>query len=62
MTKNKLQTSFSCSHIFPSKCRLFGQNPSLWTQQGIIGYTGTETFAKEPKLAKLLWELKHTAV
>ena len=28
--------------------------------QGIIDSTGTETFAKEPKLAKLLRELKLT--
>ena len=26
--------------------------------QGIIDPTGTETFAKEPKFANLLWELK----
>ena len=30
--------------------------------QGIIDPTGTETFAKEPKLAKLLRGLKSTAV
>ena len=28
--------------------------------QGIINCKGTETFAKEPKSAKLLWELKPT--
>ena len=31
-----------------------------WSKQGIIDPTRTETFAKEPKLAKLLEELKPT--
>ena len=31
-------------------------------QQGVINCEGTETFAKEPKLAKLLRELKPTLV
>ena len=30
-------------------------------QQGIIALTGMETFAKEPKFAKLLRELKSTS-
>ena len=30
--------------------------------QGVIRWTGTETFANEPKLAKLLREQKPTAV
>ena len=36
----------------------FGSN----INQGIIDPTGTETFAKEPKLAKLLRELESTLV
>ena len=33
-----------------------------WQHQGIIDSTGTEAFAKEPKLAKLLQRLKLTPV
>ena len=34
----------------------------IQADQGIIDCKRTETFAKEPKLAKLLWELKPTPV
>ena len=34
----------------------------IYSNQGIINCAGTETFAKEPKLAKLLRELKPTPV
>ena len=30
--------------------------------QGIIDSTGTETYAKEPKLAQFLWKLKSMPV
>ena len=36
--------------------------PNDWSLQGIINCKGTKTFAKEPKLAKLLRELKPTLV
>ena len=36
------------------------QNQSSVINYGIIGYIRTKTFAKEPKLAKLLRELKST--
>ena len=45
------QLSFSIVKQLPKKARLV---------QGIIDPTGTETFAKEPKLAKLLRKLKPT--
>ena len=36
----------------------YKENFSLVSDQGIIAFTGTETFAKEPKFAKLMTELK----
>ena len=35
---------------------------AFWIEQGIIDLTATETIAKEPKLEKLLRELKSTPV
>ena len=34
---------------------LVGKIITDWSEQGIIDSTGTETYAKEPKFAKLLW-------
>ena len=53
----------SCLLLF-TLCILWVDN-SKWViqcAQGIIDSTGTVTFAKEPKLAKLLRELKFTPV
>ena len=44
------------SHYLSNYCKGFITN----TEQGILDPAGTETFAKEPKFAKLLRELKLT--
>ena len=58
---NKQSFTFVENWNYPLKEQIATPKLALLTQ-GIINCKGTETFAKEPKLAKLLRKLKMTLV
>ena len=60
MDYSNINTNFHLSYT--TSAALIPPTLLILPNQGIIDYTGMETFAKEPKLAKLLRELKSMPV